>query len=67
MRIVTDGVLYAIEKGWIFKKYRSIHGDYWWSYEESFKYCWGTKTEIKYLWYLLNRKRSFKTIKIEEM
>ena len=67
MRIVTDGTLFAIEKGWLFKRYRSIYVDYWWNYEESFDYCWGTQEQIKYLWNRIHNKGNFKIIKQEDL
>lgn len=45
MRIVTDGTKYAIQKGWIFKRYRDLMPGctFWWS-KNSFFFidCWSS-------------------------
>jgi len=63
MRIVTDGELYAVEKGWIFKKYASMYTPgRWWTLKKSHEFCWGRKTEIQELFRTLNRKKRIKEV-----
>lgn len=64
MRLVTDGKLYAIEKGWIFKTYLSLYSKTnWWPLEESINYCWGNKEHVKVLYDSFIRKRNIKVVK----
>ncbi len=71
MRIVTDGDKFAIEKGWIFKKYKSLYTTgSWWPREESEPFCWGTKEQIKNIWLyeILGTPRSKLTeVKFEDL
>ncbi len=68
MRIITDGKLYAIQKGWIFKKYLSLYcKTEWYTFEESLNYCWGNKERVKNLYDSLNRKRNIKPISNDEI
>ena len=63
MRIVTDGKLFAIEKGWIFKRYMSLScPQYWWSLEESYFWCWGTKDRVESLYTFVKRKNNLKRV-----
>lgn len=58
MRIVTDGEEYAIEKGWIFKKYCSLYNTgIWWSLEESYDTCWGDWDRVFYIYNKLKGKK----------
>ena len=45
-KIVTDGNLYAIRKGWVFYKYCSLNTLHWWDKYEAPRWCWGTKEEV---------------------
>ena len=51
MRIVKSEYGYAIEKGWVFKRYRSLRTDAWWSLgygtrEECIEYCWNKSLSV---------------------
>jgi hypothetical protein len=58
MRIVTDGKLFALEKGWIFKKYASLynHG-LWRDLDDSYLTCWDTQERIMILYDLLKKRK----------
>lgn len=64
MRIVTDGVHFAIEKGWIFKKYLSlICLDNWWGVNDiCFQHCWGSREYVDKTWISLHRKRNIRPV-----
>ncbi len=65
MRIVTDGELFAIEKGWIFKKYLSL-------YNENFcrplgdddEFSWGPRSQVQKVYDdLMKKKRRWSNIR----
>lgn len=68
MRIVTDGKKYAIEKGWIFKKYASLNlYGIWWPYDRSLESCWGSERQIADLYNFLMRKKNIRKVDISEL
>lgn len=60
MRIVTDGTKFAIEKGWIFKKYLDTHSpQFWWSRKDDYYlYCWASEQRIIDLCLHLNKNKN---------
>ncbi len=66
MRIVTDGKQFAIQKGWIFKRYLSLYDiNNWWSLKRSYEFCWGNKERIEDLYNFMIRKKNIKVVKKE--
>lgn len=57
MRIVTDGEMYAVEKGWWKKKYHSLYQFSWHEYDTSYIYCWGTLTQAKNILRMQKKKK----------
>lgn len=65
MKIVTNGTHYAIEKGWLFKKYLSLYSDSWFTLKESIDFCWSKDKEIikkRYNFLLSINKNNIKPI-----
>jgi len=68
MRIVTNGTHYAIEKGWLFKRYLDLEvPNYWWSKNNYvFRSCVTIDIElVKKRWATVNSK--FKPIHESEL
>lgn len=51
MKLITDGKYWAIQRGWVRKKYFDLcHPGYWWSSDcPFFRECWSDK-ETAQLW-----------------
>lgn len=68
MRIVTDGKQYAIQKGWLFKKYLSLYSaDNWWSLRDSYEFCWGNKERVKGMYDFMKRKEYIREVRGDEL
>jgi len=52
MKLVTDGKLWAVQRGWFFKSYFDLKTPgYWWSIGSGFlEDCWGDK-ELAEKWF----------------
>ncbi len=68
MRIVTDGELFAIEKGWIFKRYFDLKAyPFWWSSDdEYFNDCWGSRQQVEKRFNILTKKRNIRPVGKDE-
>lgn len=65
MKIVTDGKYYAIQKGWLFKRYLCVRCFDWWSLKDSYIYynrCWVTLEHIEETIKMINRKKDIKFV-----
>ena len=64
MRIVTDGKYYAVEKGWIFKRYLNLYtNNDWMSLKDSYQFCWGSKERVEEEYNFLLRKKNIRVVK----
>ncbi len=63
MRIVTHGELFAIEKGWLFKRYRSLNCNQWWDLENSYQWCWGAESRVEKLFKRIKKKVLVQVVK----
>lgn len=62
MRIVTDGELYAVEKGWWKKKYHSLYQPCWHEFDNSYITCWGTLEQATNILRLLKKNKKITPI-----
>ena len=64
MRIVTDGKQYAIEKGWILKKYLDLYNRRDWEpLKYSYNFCWGNKETVEGVFNFISRKKNLQAVK----
>lgn len=62
MRIVTDGEKFAIQKGWIFKKYLYIgYREYFWT-SDPLNDCWYSKEIVERAYNAILRRKNWRKV-----
>ncbi len=65
-RIVTDGTKFAIQTGWIFKKYVDLYDtSFTWNVSDNIRWCWSDKYYVKKVFDILTNRKIRKATKEE--